>query len=145
MAKNKCSKCHIRIKLPPSFPPNPFDHWCYLCQATAPLVEKTRKCSRGEKRKLLEKQQREAEKKAKQRAESLEQQELKRVAAAKSKPTYVPKSKSKKGSDLPFALNLEFIEMVEEPAVVAVDYDVLRRRIAEVQDPTIFEEELSDD
>lgn len=88
MAKNKCSKCHIRVKLPPSFPPNPFDNWCHLCQATAPLVEKTRKCSRAEKRKLLERQRREAEKKAKQRAESLEQQELKRAEALKQSAAF---------------------------------------------------------
>ena len=147
MTASKCSKCHVKDKIPPIFPPRAlahFDHWCYSCYATAPLLERTPKLSKGKKRKLIEKQQQQAIKKTKLRVEFLEQQELKRVEAAKNK-VHTPRSKPKKGSDLPNTLNFEYPESVESLGVEAINYDTLRRKISEVQDPTIFDEELSDD
>lgn len=147
MSASKCSKCHVKDKIPPIVPPRAaahFDHWCWACYANAPLLERIPKLSRGKKRKWIEKQQERAIEKAKLRAEFLGQQELKRATAAKSK-VHVPRSKSKKGSDLPNTLNFEYPESVESPGVEIIDYDTLRQKISEVQDPTIFDEELPDD
>ncbi|WP_333462516.1 hypothetical protein [Microcoleus sp. herbarium7] len=95
---------------------------------------------------MAERQQREVEKKATLRTEFLKQQELKRAAAAKNKAANAPRNKAKKDSDLPFTLNLEFVASVETVSEIEViDYDSLRQRISEVRDPTIFDEELSDD
>ena len=148
MTASKCSKCHVKDKIPPIFPPRAlahFDHWCWACYANAPLLERIPKLSRGKKRKLIEKQQERAIEKAKLRAEFLEQQELKRATAAKNK-VHVPRSKSKKGSDLPDTLNFGSAEKAVAPPKDAVaGYDSLRQRILEAQDPTIFDEELPDD
>lgn len=149
MVADKCSKCHVADKILPSFPPRAaaqFDHWCWECYADAPLLERIPKLSKAKKRKLIEKQQQQAIKKAEQRAEFLKQQELKRAAAAKNKAASAPRNKAKKGFDLPFTLDLEFVATVEAvPEIEMIDYDALRQRISEVRDPTIFDEELSDD
>lgn len=86
----KCSKCHKKPKSI-SYPPQPFDHWCDRCYTKAPLVEKSRKCSRGEKRKAIEIQQREIERKKKVRATALLGQAQKKEDAKKSKSTNVRK------------------------------------------------------
>lgn len=144
---NLCSKCHVRIKAPPSFPVRHFDHWCDRCYTETPLAERSRKCSRGEKKKLIEEQQRAIDKKTVLRAEALTKQELKRADVAKNKPVAVPRKKAKKGSGVAFLLDLEFTKTVIEceQLVEELDYDVLRQRITEAQDPIIFNEELLDD
>ena len=145
MTASKCSKCHVKDKVL-GFPSRPFDHWCDQCLVSTPLSQRIRKTSKAEKRKLAERQQREVEKKVTLRAKFLKQQELKRVEAAKNKATSASKSRHKKGADLPFTLNLELGNVViESPKSEIIDYDTLRRKISEVQDPTIFDEELPDD
>lgn len=142
-ATGKCSKCHVKLKAPVSFPPQPFDHWCDRCYANTPLTERIRKCSRAEKRKLTERQEAAAKKKAEERATFLAEQKLKR--ATRNKPTYTPSRKNKKG-DVAFSLALDFTESVVdcESMIEELDCDVLRQQIAEAQDPTIFDEELPD-
>ena len=146
-AVNLCSKCHVRIKAPPSFPVRHFDHWCDRCYTEIPLAERSRKCSRGEKKKLIEEQQRAIDKRAVSRSVALAEQELKQMEAAKNKSVATPRKKSKKDSDVAFLLDLDFAESVVEcePLVEDLDYDVLRQRIAEEQDPSIFDEDLLDD
>lgn len=146
-AVNNCSKCHVRVKAQPSFPPQPFDHWCDRCYALTPLAQRTRKCSRAQMRKLLEKQQQAADKKAELRAAILVEQELKRAVVARNKPVCTPSRKVKKNADVALSLDLNFTESAVEcePLVEALDYDVLRQRSAEVQDPSVFDEELPDD
>jgi len=76
----KCSKYHKKSKSLPSFPPQPFDHWCDRCYTKAPLIEKSRKCSRGEKKKAIERQQLEIERKQKIRATALAKKAQKKEA-----------------------------------------------------------------
>lgn len=144
---NLCSKCHVNPKAPPSFPVRPFDHWCDQCLTETPLTRRIRKSSRGEKRKLIEEQQRAKEKKAELRSAYLAEQQRRQAELAKNKKLNSSRQKRKKGLDLPLSLNLDFGEIVVEsaPLILAIDIDAVAQRIDKAQDPTIFDEEFSDD
>jgi hypothetical protein len=144
-----CSRCHVKLRSEPSKPSHPFDAWCLDCYTDAPLVEKSRRCSRGERKKLEQKFKTAAERLAKERAEKLAQK-LARIEqlAANKKANAANRPKRQKGQvNEPFTLALEFKQELETTdntpiELIETDYDLLRRRIAKTRDKTIFEQEL---
>ena len=141
----RCSKCGNFSKLVQSFPPSRLDAWCDVCFGSAPAIERTRKCSVGERRKLIEKQETETQKRADFMAQSLSQKKTREEERAKNKKS-APKKSKKKTVEGAYSLALDFgesnVDAEEEKARDAIlAHDARRAYIARAQDRTIFDED----
>ncbi len=146
-----CSKCHLNLRLPPANPnfnKTAFDRWCPTCYANAPLSEKFRKCSRREHRQIRERNEEKAAELAKERAEILRLKlEKAEQAKANRKANPVQPKKRKKGTSEAFSLPFddEFLtDYWSEDGDgtgerLEASYDRMRRQIAKVNDPTIYD------
>ena len=57
----RCSKCGVFCKLVPITPRLMFDSWCDKCLVDTPLIERTRRCSVNQFKKLLDKKEEESQ------------------------------------------------------------------------------------
>lgn len=140
----RCSKCGVFSKLVQSFPPSRLDAWCDDCFVNTLAINRTRKCSIGERRKLIERQEAEAKRKVNFVAQL--QAEKERRKAERTKNKKVTSKKSKKTVEGAYSLALDFgesnVDAEEEKARDAIlAHDARRAYIARAQDRTIFDED----
>jgi hypothetical protein len=147
-----CSRCHVNPRPPAEKPSNfdksVFDRWCDHCLITSPLIERSRKCSRGELKKLLQRKQEERDKLAEERAEILKLKlERAEQAKANGKANPVQPKKRKKGAieelftlsfDEDFLLDYLNNEAEATGEKLETSYDRMRRLTARISDPTIY-------
>ena len=141
-----CSKCRTFSKLVQSFQPSRLDALCDDCFVSTPAIERTRKCSIGERRKLKEKQEIEAQKRADLVTQAQAAKKALADKRAKDKKASTTKSRKKTvvGGNL---LALDFGEsstadVEEEKARDAIlAHDARRANIVEAEDRTIFDED----
>ena len=147
-----CSRCHVQPKTLSDKLSSIWDNWCDFCLVGTSLKLRSRKTSKGEIRKLKQKQQEAADKVKKLREEALEAKLAKAEANAAKRKNSPSKQKKKAGTSQPFTLDLDFgreleiLEPIPDQAVIAeADYDKLRERIAKAKDKSIYEEGSPDD
>ena len=141
----RCSKCGTFSKLVQSFPPSRLDAWCDDCFTNTPVIERTRKCSVGQRWLLFQKQEAEEKKRADLVAQA--QAEKKALADKRAKDKKASPTKSRKktvaGTNL---LALDFgessVNAEEEEACNAIlAHDARRAYIARTEDRTIFDDD----
>ena len=139
----RCSKCGTFSKLVQSFPPLKMDAWCDECLVSTPLIERTRKCSIGQRWLLFQKQEAEGKKRADLLTQA--QAEKKALADKRAKDKKASSTKSKKKTvENAYSLALDFGESTvnaeEEEACNAILAHYARRaRIEKTEDKTIFD------
>ena len=139
----RCSKCGTFSKLTQSFPPLRFDAWCDDCFTNTPVIERTRKCSVGQRWLLFQKQEAEEKKKADLVAQVQAEKKALADKRAKGKKTSPTKSR-KKTAATANSLALDFgessVSAEEEEACNAIlAHDARRAYIARTEDRTIFD------
>lgn len=147
-----CSRCHIHPRLLENKLRSVWDSWCDDCLMETPLKLRSRKTSKGEAKKLRQKQQEAVDKIVKLREEALQARLAKAAANAAKRKNSPSRQKKKTGKHQPFSLtldfgsNLETLEPIPDKATIAeADYDKLRERIAKTRDKSIYEEGSLDD
>lgn len=120
----------------------PLDHWCFRCIAEAEPRERTRKTSKGVRKKLLAEQEAKRQARVAEIERQIEERQKRQEAAAKNKQPSVRKPKARP-DDAP-TLNLIYTDSPIPAAGIEfndqIDYEILAARIARASDPTIFEE-----
>lgn len=147
-----CSKCHTNPRLAPfnpNFDKSAFDRWCPECYAKTPLIERSRKCSRGELKKLIKRKQESADRLAEERAEIL-RLKLEKAEREKANRKANPVKPKKRKKSISEAFSLAFDEdflsdyWSDDDETTGqrleTDYDRMRRRIAKINDPTIYQD-----
>lgn len=141
----RCSKCRTFSKLTQSFPPLRLDAWCDECFTNTPVVERTRKCSVGQRWLLVQKQEAEEKKKADLVAQAQAERKALADKRAKDRKASPTKSRKKTGASANL-LALDFgessVSVEEEEACNAIlAHDTRRAYIARVEDRTIFDDD----
>lgn len=147
-----CSRCHTEPRRPPeniNHDRTMYDRWCRGCYADAPLTARFRKCSRREHNQIRARKEKKAAELAKERVEVLRiKLERAEQAKANKKANPVQPKRKKKGTAEPFSLAFdeEFLTDYwsdDEDATgerLEASYDRMRRKIAKVSDPTIYQD-----
>lgn len=141
----RCSKCRVFSKLIQSTPSLLFDTWCDECLVNTPLIERTRKCSVNQFKRLMDKQAAEAQERANFVIQLQAQKKALAEQRAKNKKNAPAKSR-KKIVEGAYSLALDFgesnVDAEEEKARDAIlAHDARRAYIARAQDRTIFDED----
>lgn len=144
----RCSKCATFSKLTQSFPSLPFDSWCDDCFTNTPAIERTRKCSVGQRWLLFQKQEAEEKKKADLVAQAQAEKKVladKRAKDKKVSPTKPRKKTVASAYSLPGFKELTTADTEEEEACNAISaHDARRARIEQTEDKTIFDEDCDE-
>lgn len=141
----RCSKCRVFSKLVQNTPQLIFDSWCDECLVSTPFVERTRRCSVNQFKRLMDKQAAEAQERADFVAQLQAQKKALAEQRAKNKKNAPAKSR-KKTVEGAYSLALDFgelsVDAEEEKARDAIlAHDARRAYIARAQDRTIFDED----
>lgn len=145
VAIKRCSKCGVFSKLVQSLPPSRLDAWCDDCFVNTPAIDRTRKCSVNQRKRLMEKQEAEAQQRADLMVLLLAQKKAREEERAKNRKS-APKKSKKKTVEGAYSLALDFgesnVDIEEEKARDAIlAHDARRAYIARAQDRTIFDED----
>ena len=144
----RCSKCGTFSELVQSFPPLKMDAWCDECFANTPAIERTRKCSIGQRWLLFQRQEAEGKKRADLLTQS--QAEKKALADKRAKDKKASSTKSRKKTvenaySLPGFEDLIIADTEEEKAPDVISaHDERRARIEGTEDKTIFDDDYYD-